>query len=103
MPVSSKGCLSKATQALYDKYVYDPNGLYGSNNLIWHFHVVTGAVTDEAGEPVQVTMPTSWFELVVDIMTGKQPIEYYDEWLEAYYDGGGREWEKHATRLYGPK
>jgi putative aldouronate transport system substrate-binding protein len=103
MPVSSISWLPSATQKMYEKYVMDPNGIYGTNNLTWHFHIVNGAVTNEAGEPVQVTMKSSWFEMVVDIMTGKQPIEYYDEWLEAYYDGGGREWEKHATRLWYPK
>ena len=103
MPVSRQSWLLSATQRNWEKYVFDPNGIYGKNNLTWFYPPRMGQVTDESGEPVQVSTKTSWFDLVVDIMTGKQPIEYYDEWLEFYYDSGGREWEKHATRLYASK
>jgi putative aldouronate transport system substrate-binding protein len=101
MPVSSVSWLLNATREMYEKYVMDDDAIYGKNNLTWHMHIVQGPVTDESGEPVQVSTKTPWFDMVVDIMTGKEPIEYYDEWLEFYYDSGGKEWEEHATRLWG--
>ena len=81
-------------------YVINPNGIYGSYNLNYWFPIVTGSVTDESGENVVVEQLSTWFELVVDVMTGDQPLEYYDEWLRFYYDHGGDRWEEHATRIY---
>jgi putative aldouronate transport system substrate-binding protein len=91
---------SKKFQNLLDKFVLPDDAIYGKNNLTYNYAQFPGRVYDETGESVQAETKTRWFEMVVDIMTGKQPIEYYDEWLEFYYDSGGRDWEKHATRLY---
>jgi putative aldouronate transport system substrate-binding protein len=92
--------MSKVEQAKLDQFVIPADAIYGKNKLTYIYAGWPGRVTDEAGEAIQVTTPTTWFELVVDVMTGKQPIEYYDEWLESYYDAGGREWERNATRMY---
>jgi putative aldouronate transport system substrate-binding protein len=91
---------TKRQQRVIDEFVFAPGAMYGAGNLDLWYSWVTGAVTDEKGEAVQASTPTSWFQLAVDIMTGVQPIEYYDEWLQSYYDAGGKDWERHATRLY---
>ena len=93
--------LRSRDQQIIDEYVNDPNGIYGSNNLDLWYPVVTGPVTYENGEPVEAETMTSWFEMEVDIVTGKEPIEYYDQWLRYYYTHGGSDWEEQATRLYG--
>jgi len=98
--LSTYSWLSRRAQKVIDDYVMSPSGPYHSSKLTLLFPIVNGAVTDTSGEPVQVSTPTSWFQLVVDIMTGVQPIEYYDEWLQTYYDSGGRAWEENATRLW---
>ena len=103
MPVSSSLPLLKATQAMYEKYVFAEDAIYSQDKIDYFFPVVTDRVTDENGENVQVQTRTPWFDMVVAIMVGTEPIEYYDEWLEYYYDSGGREWEDHATKLYLPK
>jgi len=92
--------MSSIEQKKIDDFVLPPDAIYGVNNLDrWQSHI-RGQVTDESGEPVQATTPTPWFDMVVAIMTGAEPIEYYDEWLETYYDSGGRLWEERATALY---
>ena len=103
--VSGSRPLLSATERMYQEFVFDDNAIYNMNSIdyLWDGGVTRGPVTDESGEPVQTSTKTDWFQLVVDVMTGAQPIEYYDEWLEFYYDSGGRAWEEHATRLYGPK
>ena len=82
----------------------DPNGIYGANNLDLWFPVVGGTVRDESDEDIGAMMAgdakLDYFVMAVQIITGERPLEYYDEWLEYYYANGGREWEKHATRLY---
>jgi putative aldouronate transport system substrate-binding protein len=98
--LSTYSWLTRRAQKVIDDYVMDPSGPYHSSKLDLWYPVVTGAVTDTSGEPVQASTPTSWFQLVVDVMTGAEPIEYYDEWLETYYDSGGRAWEENATRLF---
>jgi len=105
MPVSSSRPLLSSTQEMYEEFVFNDDAIYNMNsiNYLWAGGVANGPVTDESGEPVQVSTQTSWFDLVVAIMTGAEPIEYYDEWLDYYYDSGGRKWEEHATRLYLPK
>jgi putative aldouronate transport system substrate-binding protein len=102
MLVSARGFLPSSFTKKVNEFVLAPNAMYGQTNLKYHYFGGTtkGPVTDEAGNPVQVTMKSPWFPMVVEIVTGKKPIEYYDEWLQAYYDGGGRNWENHATRLY---
>jgi len=102
MLVSATAFMPSATLKMYNDYVTAPNAMYNQTNLKYHYigGTVKGAVTDEAGQPVQVTMKSDWFTMVVEIMTGKKPIEYYDEWLQAYYDGGGKAWETHANRLW---
>jgi putative aldouronate transport system substrate-binding protein len=100
---STNSWLSKRTQKKIDDYVMSPSGPYHSSKLTLLYPIVQGPVKDLKGEVVQVATPSSWFQLTVDIMTGAKPIEYYDEWLQSYYDSGGRAWEEHATRLYGPK
>jgi hypothetical protein len=97
--------LNRKTQSLYQEFVFDEGAIYGGDSINYLFTptVVKGPVTDDSGEPVQTATKTSWFQLVVDVMTGAQPIEYYDEWVEFYYDSGGRAWEENATRLYGSK
>ena len=98
---STYGTPHSRTQRVIDEYVLDPNGVYGTNNLDYWFPLVTGPVTRENGEPIEVSMESGWFDLVVSIITGERPLEYYDEWLKRYYNGGGRDWEENATRLYG--
>jgi ABC-type glycerol-3-phosphate transport system substrate-binding protein len=99
---SAETWLPSALVKMYNDYVTAPGAMYNQSNLKYHYigGTVRGAVTDEAGQPVQVTMKSDWFTMVVEIMTGKRPIEYYDEWLQAYYDGGGKAWETHANRLW---
>jgi len=93
--------LSSRTKRVIEQYVTSPGAMYSLDSIdYWYTPMVPGPVTDERGEPVQVSMPTSQWQLIVDVMTGQQPIEYYDEWVDAYYDGGGHEWERNATRLY---
>jgi putative aldouronate transport system substrate-binding protein len=101
--LSTYSWMSKRAQKVLDDFVLSPSGPYHSSKVNYLFPIVTGSVRDLAGEVVQASTPTSWFQLTVDIMTGVQPIEYYDEWLQAYYDSGGKAWEEHATRLYLPK
>ena len=94
------------TQNSINKYVTDPNGIYGKNNLDYWLggSIITGAVKDENGEDIGTMMNAdsnlSWIVTAVKIISGKEPIEYYDEWLEYYYKNGGTEWERNATRLY---
>jgi len=92
--------LPARVQEAIDRFVLPPDAMYGINKVDRWQSPVLGPVTDETGEPVQVSTKTSWFQMAVDIMTGAQPLEYYDEWLQYYYDSGGREWERQATRLY---
>jgi hypothetical protein len=65
---------------------------------------VGGTVRDESGEDIGAMMAgdakLDSFVMTVQIVTGERPLDYYEEWLEYYYANGGREWEKHATRLY---
>ena len=95
--------LNSRTQANYQKFVFDEGAIYGPDSINYLMDVTPTAPVDETGERVEYTTKTSWFDLVVDVMTGAQPIEYYDEWLEFYYDSGGRAWEEHANRLFGDK
>jgi putative aldouronate transport system substrate-binding protein len=97
---STASPLRTRDQKTIDDYVLNPEGIYGSSNLELWFPIVKGPVTYENGETVEIVAMTGWFEMLVDIVTGKQPVEYYDEWLLQYYRSGGEEWEKHATRLY---
>lgn len=97
---STYSMMNSRAQKVIDDYLLDPNGPYHSSKLDLLFPLVKGRVTDSSGEQVQASPPTRWFELAVKIITGEEPIEYYDEWLETYYDSGGRAWEEHATRLY---
>jgi hypothetical protein len=92
--------LNRRTQAQYEKFVFAPGAIYSQDSIEYNWVGRVGRVTDETGEPVQASTMTSWFQMTVDVMTGAQPIEYYDEWLENYYDSGGRDWEANATRLY---
>jgi len=102
MLVSAVSFMPSATLKMYQDYVLAPNAMYNQSNLKYHYigSTVKGAVTDDKGNPVQVTMKSDWFTMVCQIMTGEKPIEYYDEWLQAYYDGGGKQWETEATRLW---
>lgn len=99
--ISTYSTLHSRTRQVIEQYVLDPDAIYGSNNLDYWFPIVNGPVTRENGDRVEVSMETGWFELVVDIITGKRPIEYYGDWIERYYNSGGRAWEENATRLYG--
>jgi putative aldouronate transport system substrate-binding protein len=39
-------------------------------------------------------------EYLVKIITGVWPVDKYDEFIQKYYDQGGREIEKQANELY---
>ncbi len=91
---------SSRQKRVLDEYVLRPEGIYGSSRLDRWFPLVNGPVTDLQGEPVRVSTPTSWFQMVVDIVTGRRQMEYYDEWLRQYEASGGRAWEEQATRLW---
>lgn len=97
----------KDDERIIDQYVTgSPDAIYGSNNVELWFDgsVITGSVTDEAGNDIEKMIKAdsklNWFVMTVKIVTGQEPIEYYDEWLDYYYENGGTEWEENATRLY---
>ena len=96
---------SSTIEALIEEHVLDPNGTYGANKLDLWFPVVGGPVRNESGEDIGAMMAgdakLDSFVMTVQIVTGKRPLDYYDEWLEYYYANGGHQWEEHATRLYG--
>jgi putative aldouronate transport system substrate-binding protein len=85
---------------LYEDFVTSPGAIFSREKIDYIYPIVNGPVTDELGNPVTPAPPASWFEVAVDVMIGLESIEYYDEWLQRYYDSGGREWERHATRLW---
>jgi len=99
--------LPATAQKAVDMYAKDPNGLYGKNNLTYWFPLLNVAVKDEKGENIDQMMAAdtklNGWVMSTKIITGAEPVSYYDEWLKYWYDNGGKRWEQNATRIYNTK
>lgn len=86
------------TKAIYEKYL-DPLAIEYSNQNPGYFDALLGISTAEQ-KLYSADLDNLTKEAFLEIITGKKPIDYFDDYVDKWYANGGEEMTSAAQNLY---
>lgn len=84
---------------IYRKYL-DPQAVEYASQNPGYFDMIGNGVTFASQIEYGADLDNYTKETFMNIITGKQPIEFFDEYVKTWYANGGQEMTEEAQRMY---